>query len=520
MKEKNETKESVSTGKISKKQIVKTVSAAIILALANMLVLLMFWIMNRYDDVQFDQILYQIKSPIAGTNGDLMSSAIIDVVLGGVLLSGLQVLIYLLLSGKFQRICKKWQLYIKYNATRVCAFFKKHALSLASFLLAVSMAVFIICLGVGSFVVDAVSESEFIEDHYVNPNDVEIKFPEQKRNLIYIFLESMENTFADTSVGGKITQNFMPELSELAANNISFAGSDGKSGAYSYVGTRWTAAAMFAQTSGVIMKVPINFDNYGDDGVYMPGIVTLGDILEKEGYNQTLLVGSDAGFAARDVYFTEHGKYDIIDAYSLIEEKRLPEDYWEWWGFEDEKLFYFAREELTRVASEGKPFNFTMLTADTHFPDGYTCRLCGTEHSEQYSNVISCSSRQVYKFINWIKTQPFYENTTIVLSGDHLTMDPEYLAGIDENYIRTTYNCIINSPVEPQREVGREFGTFDMFPTTVAALGATIEGDRLGIGTNLFGNVPTLTEQYGYAEVEEQLQKKSEFYIETFYKYD
>ena len=99
-----------------------------------------------------------------------------------------------------------------------------------------------------------------------------------------------------------------------------------------------------------------------------------------------------------------------------------------------------------------------------------------------------------------------------------MTKDPEFLAGIDENYIRTTYNCIINAPIEPVNESGREFGTFDMFPTTVAALGATIEGNRLGIGVNLFSEEKTLTEEYGFDYVESMISKRSDFYFDNFYK--
>lgn len=86
-----------------------------------------------------------------------------------------------------------------------------------------------------------------------------------------------------------------------------------------------------------------------------------------------------------------------------------------------------------------------MLTADTHFVDGYLCPKCDNLYPEQYSNVISCSSRQVYEFVEWIKNQDFYYNTTIVLIGDHLTMDSEYIniAGV-EYFDRRMYCCIIN----------------------------------------------------------------------------
>ena len=169
-------------------------------------------------------------------------------------------------------------------------------------------------------------------------------------------------------------------------------------------------------------------------------------------------------------------------------------------------------ENLERLAEAGAPFNFTMLTADTHFPDGCPCRLCEDLYDTQYANVLACSSRQVADFISWIQEQPFYENTTIMISGDHLTMDGDFMEDVNPEYTRSVYNCIIHAPVEPAREKNRQFGTFDLFPTTLAALGVTIDGDRLALGTNLFSARKTLTEQYGYNFLAEELQKQSDFY--------
>ena len=512
------TDENIKAEKKEKRQrIIRVCAACIIGLLANLIFFFMIWLINRYDNVQFDQILYQIKSPVAGTAGGIIGSAMLEVVLLGTLVCALEITVYFFFAGQFKDKLSRFAKSVKYSATRVAAFFKKRYMIIASLALVSSMLLFVFRLGVHSFIANTLTPSDFIQENYRDPDETKITFPEQKRNLIYIFLESMENTFANTGAGGKITDNFIPELSQLQKNNISFSSHDGKYGAYSYVGTRWTAAAMFAQTSGVPIKVQMNFDTYGADGTYMPGITTLGDILSEHGYEQSLLLGSDAGFAARDVYFAEHGNYNIIDVYTLIEEGKLPEDYWEWWGFEDSKVFEFAKEEITRLAETGKPFNFTTLTADTHFPDGYLCDKCPDDYEEQYSNVLACSSKQVAEFIDWIKEQPFYDNTTIVLSGDHLTMDPEFLDDIDEDYIRTSYNCIINASAVPVRENDREFGTFDMFPTTLAAIGAEIDGDRLGLGTNLFSDTETLTEKYGFDKLEEELSKRSDFYIETFY---
>ena len=128
--------------------------------------------------------------------------------------------------------------------------------------------------------------------------------------------------------------------------------------------------------------------------------------------------------------------------------------------------------------------------------------------------VIDCSSSRVSEFIDWIKEQPFYENTTIILSGDHLTMDSDFCENIDEDYQRSTYNAILNSPILPVHEKNRIFTTMDMFPTTLASLGAVIDGDRLGLGTNLFSDKPTLAEELGFDELNRQLSMGSRFFDE------
>ena len=75
-----------------------------------------------------------------------------------------------------------------------------------------------------------------------------------------------------------------------------------------------------------------------------------------------------------------------------------------WWGYEDEKLFAYAKDELNRLSKEDEPFNLTLLTVDTHFEDGYVCELCEDQYpGNQYANVISCSSRQISQFVEWIK---------------------------------------------------------------------------------------------------------------------
>ena len=52
-------------------------------------------------------------------------------------------------------------------------------------------------------------QSNFIKDEYVNPNDVKLTFPKQKRNVIHIYLESIENSYFDKANGGFMDENLM-----------------------------------------------------------------------------------------------------------------------------------------------------------------------------------------------------------------------------------------------------------------------------------------------------------------------
>ncbi len=484
----------------------------------NLFLCLTVWLLNTYDQICFDQIMFQMKSSSAGVHRALAGGIIFWVIGLGSVITAVEAFAFLLLSGKLKKLGQENQQYLAYLASKPCRFFHGKSLLFGGIVFVFGAVFAIVELDVAVYAKTVLTNSFFIEENYVDPDHVTITFPEKKRNLIYIFLESMETTFGDEKAGEKKTPNYIPELMELAGENINFSHTEGIGGAYSVAGTTWTASAMVSHTSGVPVKIAFTATTYGAEDEFMPGLTSLGEILEKEGYNQTLLVGSDAAFHGRELYFTQHGAYQIADVNSLKEEGRLDEDYREWWGFEDEKLFAYAKEELLRLSEEEEPFNFTMLTADTHFPDGYSCRLCEDQYESPYANVLSCSSRQVDEFLSWIKEQPFYENTTVIITGDHLTMDAEFMDGVPEDYVRTVYNCFLNTPIAPVKEKERGFATFDMFPTTLAALGAEIEGERLGLGTNLFSSEKTLIETYGYDFLDLELQKKSSYYNKNFLK--
>ena len=228
-------------------------------------------------------------------------------------------------------------------------------------------------------------------------------------------------------------------------------------------------------------------------------------------------MGSDGAFGGRKQYYETNGNYKIFDVNYAIEQGKMKDSDRVWWGFEDDKLFEWSKEELTNLAADDKPFNYIMLTADTHFMDGYLGPNVENKYDTQYENVHAYSSKCINEFIKWVKQQDFYENTTIVVLGDHLGMQTEFYEekiheNIEGEYTRTIYNAIINPVIEAQNNKNRQFTSMDMFPTILASIGAKIEGNKLGLGTNLYSDTPTLVEELGFDYFNSEIKKNSEFY--------
>lgn len=246
-------------------------------------------------------------------------------------------------------------------------------------------------------------------------------------------------------------------------------------------------------------------------------LLLLGDILKDNGYNNYLMIGSVRSLVVGRIYFSTHG-YEISDYYTAIKEGKISSDYYKWWGYEDKKLFTYAKEKLMEISKDDEPFNLTLLTADTHFADGYLEDDCEEVFDNHYANSFYCSDKMVSDFISWVKEQDFYDNTTIIITGDHPTMQNNFYK-LDNGYKRTVFNTFINVYNDNNvRNKNRIFTTMDMFPTTLGAMGVNIEGNRLGIGTNLFSDSKTLAEEMGIDKLNTELKKNSAYYYQYIRK--
>lgn len=462
-------------------------------AIASILIISINWLYANFGNLAIEEIVFHLKVPMKGTNTDMVWKYLAECPWKIIVLTAITSIILIFAMKKTEEQKKI-----------------KRCVGISAMILTISFGHMIWVTEIFSYIYNQINDSQFIEEEYVNPEEVAIQFPEEKRNLIYIFLESMETTFYSVENGGLSEQELMPEIAKLAKENEDFSDTEQLGGAYSLYGTTWTIAAMTAQTSGIPLKIGIDDNAMSEYSSFLEGAHSIGEILENNGYQNFLLLGSDAVFGGRKNLFEQHGNYEIWDVESAMEEKRISEKVW--WGYSDDNLFKFAKEKILNLSEQEQPFNFTMLTVDTHFQDGYKCEDCPDKWDEQYENVISCSSKKVGEFVNWIKQQDFYENTTIVIAGDHLSMQTDFFELEEgQEYDKKVVNIIINPAVEPV-STNRIYSTLDLYPTTLAALGATIEGNKLALGTNIFSEEKTLIEKYGVDYVNTELKKVSKFY--------
>lgn len=480
------------------------------------------WFLSIFGEMDFSIVVYQLFSPLEGTSAGILSDYVTACLHPSIARAIAVFLVYVFWDAVTRRVCidiglrlfkKGWKLHISHKRGQVI---KYAGISICLISMLVSLGNKMITMGVPAYLAEVSKDSALFEDYYVAPDKVAIDFPVNKRNLLLIYMESMEATYASIDAGGAKKINYIPELTELANDNLNFSDNDKLGGAHNYAGG-WTMAGLLASSSGVPYKLPIEGNSGGEYETFLPGLITLGEILEKEGYTNYFMCGSDASFGGRRAFYNQHGDYVILDHAKAIENEIIASDYLEYWGMEDEKLYSFAKQQLSNIAQGEKPFNFTMLTVDTHHPEGYACSLCWDQYGDQFANAISCASRQVYDFVMWCQEQEWYEDTTIIITGDHLSMNNTFWDDISD-YERNIYNCFINIPegLYPVQAKNREFSALDLFPTILASLDAGIEGDRLGLGTNLFSDEPTLPEMLGREKFEKDLKLYSKYYFINF----
>jgi len=346
---------------------------------------------------------------------------------------------------------------------------------------AVSLAVLLTVTGVPQHAV-AVLSGRSIAPYYVAPNVTST--PDKPRNLVTIYLESIENTIRNDEIFG---DNLLVDLDEATRDYQWYEG------LRQYPGGGWTMAGLVSTQCGIPLKsevlVPGVHPNISGQQVasYLPGATCLGDILDSQGYTSTWVGGADDEFAGKNTYLRDHGYTDIRGRSEWVRAGLDPAEM-SVWGLSDHLLFQQARSVVDQLHAEEQPFHLSILTLDTHEPAGIY-PSCDTGNAVAMASAIKCSMRAAAGFLAHLEASGYLDDTVVVIMGDHLkgtSGASDFKAEMASAQDRT----ILLRVASPERfRFNRSSADqFSMLPTTLELLGFTVPGGQAGLGVSLIGD--------------------------------
>jgi len=302
------------------------------------------------------------------------------------------------------------------------------------------------------------------------------------KNLVFIYMESLERQFWSP----KLYPGLTPHLDRLRAQGLDFSGFE------TFSGANYTIAGMFASQCGVPLfssafaGLDAVATNTTDAQTFHPKIACLGDVLHKAGYTQIYMGGAPIHFSNKGLFFQLHG-YDQALGLRQIEAAngdKLPES---GWGLYDSVLFKLALERYRALEAARKPFNLTMLTLDTHPPNGRPSPDCPkyTANPNSMLQAVHCTDFLIGRFVDALSREPDWNNTVVVIMSDHLMMrnvaDPLFPPA----YHRRPALLVLNAG---EGERPAKMYHMDIAPTLLALLGVRTNatfiagGDRSAAG--------------------------------------
>ncbi|WP_413742665.1 phosphatidylglycerol--membrane-oligosaccharide glycerophosphotransferase [Sodalis sp. RH15] len=306
----------------------------------------------------------------------------------------------------------------------------------------------------------------------------------KKPNLIYIYAESLEKTYFDQDVFPGLTS----ELNSDKVDSTSFENT------IQLPGTGYTIAGIVASQCGIPLFAPFDGNASSSLSTFYPHAVCLGDVLHSSGYDTYFYQGADLAFGGKGLFLKSHG---IDHLYGLQELQDQVEDpnYKNEWGWYDDTLLDIVYNKYVELSKENKRFALFALTVDTHHPDGYISRTC-TKKTYEFNHVensslsaVACSQQHIADLIDKIKQSPYFSNTVIVVSSDHLAMNNTAYDILTKNDRKDLF-FIIRGDTAKKQEINVKRSTLDNGATVLDVLG----GDNfIGLGRSSLSNVSLAT---------------------------
>lgn len=226
------------------------------------------------------------------------------------------------------------------------------------------------------------------------------------KNIIVISMESLEQGFISSQY-----KKLTPNLTHLSKEYTFFKSMP------MGTGSSWTIASLYTYMVGV----PLLYGGYSPnpfEDVSSSELVSLGDILNKSGYNSLYIVGNPE--------FAGMGKAIRLFGIPVVSEKECDICYPDApFGLYDKDLFELAKIKLTDLKKGKKPFALFLSTVSTHAPQGfYDERMESVikKRKDKLEFAVASLDYSLGKFIDFLNQEDILKDTVIYIFPDHLLM--------------------------------------------------------------------------------------------------
>ncbi|MGQ9426869.1 sulfatase-like hydrolase/transferase [Gilvimarinus sp. F26214L] len=310
---------------------------------------------------------------------------------------------------------------------------------------------------------------------------------ENKKNLVFVYLESLERTYLDQD----LFPGLAPNIAALEEQGLSFTD-------IRQVGpTGWTIAGMVANQCGLPLLTSSHGNAMSGLDRFLPNATCLGDLLSEQGYSLSYMGGASLQFSGKGAFYNSHGFHKVRGKNALLQESG-EKDYTSHWGVYDDTLFRLAKEEFSALASRDEPFGLFMLTLDTHSPEGHVSRECeGVVYGNGDNpmlNAVHCADKQIADFVDYVRNSKHGQNTLVVVASDHLAMG-NTASNMLQQRERRNLLVILDPENKTPARIHKPGSALDNGATVLDVMG--VERPSLGFGRSLLDDEPTLASSKG-----------------------
>ena len=275
---------------------------------------------------------------------------------------------------------------------------------------------------------------ELTNQDFTDKDKLKIDSIGSNKNLVILFMESFEQNFLDE----KHFPNVAPNLRQLTKQGEFY------SNVRMVEGSSWTMGGIHTALCGSPQIYSVRANKLFKT-VNFSNLVCMSDILKLANYQQIYLGGEFKTFAGKSYFLTLHG-YDKVygDKEIFSELKVNEEDKWGW-GAKDKEVFELAKIKYKQLSNTKKPFNLTISTIAPHAPVGIFDKRCKNSTDNSTLNAVQCDDELLADFLNFLKQQPNYKDTLIVILPDHLLMSSNASELLNNVGKRFLYVLLLNT---------------------------------------------------------------------------